>query len=125
MFLSNRNIIKTTFNRLLKIITLKRSNATWYPDSEYMQQFMGPIMYPNEITSKWKQGPWSGRSEIKEMSVKNMFLNVGCAHPAVHGVLRLVAELDGEASSKCGSKYVLICINQKYWVCGMASGIFM
>lgn len=31
-----------------------------------------------------------------EKSVKNIILNFGPQHPAAHGVLRLVMELDGE-----------------------------
>jgi NADH:ubiquinone oxidoreductase subunit D len=32
--------------------------------------------------------------------VKNMLLNVGPSHPAMHGVIRLVTELEGETVVK-------------------------
>jgi len=33
--------------------------------------------------------------------VKNFLLNFGPQHPAAHGVLRLVLELDGEVVKRC------------------------
>lgn len=48
-----------------------------------------------------------------EKSVKNIILNFGPQHPAAHGVLRLVLELDGEVrnqkSGNINTTYV-------YWV---------
>ncbi len=35
-------------------------------------------------------------SETNGMKVKHMFLNMGPSHPAMHGVVRIVLELDGE-----------------------------
>lgn len=99
MLLSSGKV--NTFKRLLKTSITKRSYAKriwWYPDAEYMKQFLGPVMYPDEVTSKWKQKPWSNQQQTKEMTVKNMVINFGCAHPAAHGLLRLVVELDGEVS---------------------------
>lgn len=34
--------------------------------------------------------------EAKSFKVKNFLLNFGPQHPAAHGVLRLILELDGE-----------------------------
>ncbi|KAL1115616.1 hypothetical protein AAG570_005906 [Ranatra chinensis] len=53
-------------------------------------------MYPNDITSKWQVTRWNSESPAPEKSVRNMVLNFGPQHPAAHGVLRLVLELDGE-----------------------------
>jgi NADH:ubiquinone oxidoreductase 49 kD subunit 7 len=36
---------------------------------------------------------------MTEHSVRNFNINFGPQHPAAHGVLRLVLELDGEVSS--------------------------
>ncbi len=36
-----------------------------------------------------------------ELPTKNMILNIGPQHPATHGVLRIVCELDGETVVKC------------------------
>jgi len=39
---------------------------------------------------------------MAEVNIKNMTLNFGPQHPAAHGVLRLVMELDGEVIERCG-----------------------
>jgi NADH-quinone oxidoreductase subunit D len=38
---------------------------------------------------------------VPDIDTQNMILNVGPQHPATHGVLRLVCELDGETIVKC------------------------
>lgn len=53
-------------------------------------------MFPDEVTSKWALPPWNGQVAPIEKAVKNITLNFGPQHPAAHGVLRLVLELDGE-----------------------------
>ncbi|CAH1164759.1 unnamed protein product [Phaedon cochleariae] len=74
----------------------KTNAAKWYPDEEWMSQFDGPVMYPDEITKHWAMQPWNAKKAPIEKAVKNMTLNFGPQHPAAHGVLRLVLELDGE-----------------------------
>lgn len=76
-----------------------RGAAKWYPDPEFMKQFSGPVMYPDEVTSLWKVPPWNSQIAPTEKSVKNLTLNFGPQHPAAHGVLRLVLELDGEVNN--------------------------
>ncbi|XP_076323480.1 NADH dehydrogenase (ubiquinone) 49 kDa subunit [Tachypleus tridentatus] len=71
-------------------------NATWFPDAEFFKQFHGPVMYPDEISSKWKLPPWNSKTPPVEKNVRNIALNFGPQHPAAHGVLRMVLELDGE-----------------------------
>ena len=74
-----------------------RGGHRWYPDSEFVQQFSGAVMYPDEITSKWKVPPYNGKmAPLPEKTVRNMSVNFGPQHPAAHGVLRMVLELDGE-----------------------------
>ncbi|CAH1959608.1 unnamed protein product [Acanthoscelides obtectus] len=70
--------------------------AKWYPDAEFFEQFKGPVMYPNEITKRFKMQPYNATSLPKELRFVNMVINFGPAHPAAHGCLRLIAELDGE-----------------------------
>lgn len=52
-------------------------------------------MYPDEHT-KWVLPAWNAKTALPEKSVKNLTINFGPQHPAAHGVLRLVMELDGE-----------------------------
>ncbi|EDO39377.1 predicted protein [Nematostella vectensis] len=51
----------------------------------------GTVMYPDENSAKWDID-----EPIPEKGVTNMTINFGPQHPAAHGVLRLVLELDGE-----------------------------
>ena len=52
------------------------------------------------------ESPWEGTKYIKELTksndkkIKNLNLNFGPQHPAAHGVLRLILELDGEVVEK-------------------------
>ena len=51
-------------------------------------------------------GRGAGDSEAKaedvpDIETKHMVLNIGPQHPATHGVLRLVCELDGETITRC------------------------
>lgn len=84
---------------LTKIISskiIKRGAARWTPDTEWIRQFDGPVMYPDETTSKWKMPPWNGKIPIPEKTFRNVIINFGPAHPAAHGVLRMMVELEGE-----------------------------
>lgn len=52
-------------------------------------------MFPDEFT-KWCPTNWNAKKKLKEMTVKNMYVNFGPAHPAAHGVLRMVLQMQGE-----------------------------
>ncbi|KAJ8920509.1 hypothetical protein NQ315_005378 [Exocentrus adspersus] len=65
-------------------------------NAEYFAQFKGPVMYPDEITSKWKIPSLNAKMPPKEVKFQNIILNFGPAHPAAHGCLRLITELEGE-----------------------------
>ena len=44
---------------------------------------------------------FQNEKNIKESSVRNFNINFGPQHPAAHGVLRMVLELDGEVVDRC------------------------
>uniref|UniRef100_A0A1B6C2M5 Complex I-49kD n=1 Tax=Clastoptera arizonana TaxID=38151 RepID=A0A1B6C2M5_9HEMI len=75
---------------------LNRYASKWWPDSEFMQDISHPVLYPDETNSHWKVDAWHNKLVLPEKKVKNLTLNFGPQHPAAHGVLRLVLELDGE-----------------------------
>lgn len=65
-------------------------------------------MYPDETSKQWAMQPWNITKAPIEKEVKNVTINFGPQHPAAHGVLRLVLELDGEVclSSYCQVNYL-------------------
>ena len=47
------------------------------------------------------RGPVLPADAPPELDSRNMLINIGPQHPATHGVLRLVLELDGETVVRC------------------------
>ena len=45
---------------------------------------------------------------MAQKEIKNYHLNFGPQHPSAHGVLRLVAEMDGEVVERCDSHIGLL-----------------
>ncbi|KAA0201546.1 hypothetical protein HAZT_HAZT005440, partial [Hyalella azteca] len=76
-----------------------RNAASWYPDEKYFKYYDVPFLWPEneELTEEMKKmTSYNGILVPEEKEVQNMMLNFGPQHPAAHGVLRLVMELDGE-----------------------------
>ncbi|XP_055685271.1 NADH dehydrogenase [ubiquinone] iron-sulfur protein 2, mitochondrial-like [Lutzomyia longipalpis] len=77
--------------------TQHRDSAKWSPDPEFMKKFDGPVMYPEKVYKTWKPVQWNAKLPLPtEKKVKNVTINFGPQHPAAHGVMRLVLELEGE-----------------------------
>nr|XP_018913190.1 PREDICTED: NADH-ubiquinone oxidoreductase 49 kDa subunit [Bemisia tabaci] len=68
----------------------------WYPDMDNMRDHAGPFIHPDGIMKRFKIKDWNQIDNPIEKTVKNMIINFGPQHPAAHGVLRLVLELEGE-----------------------------
>ncbi|KAK0166887.1 hypothetical protein PV327_004358 [Microctonus hyperodae] len=79
----------------LSAFNQKRNAGAWYPDAEFLRQYNGPVLYPADGV-KWEYAPPENVPICFEKNVKNTRINFGPQHPAAHGVLRLVLELEGE-----------------------------
>ncbi|XP_050328987.1 NADH-ubiquinone oxidoreductase 49 kDa subunit [Bactrocera neohumeralis] len=72
----------------------RKESKHWYPDPEYMKQFEGCVI-DDKDTSRFDR--WSGKIPPQiDRSFRSKFINFGPAHPAAHGVLRMVLQLDNE-----------------------------
>ncbi|ALC45296.1 CG11913 [Drosophila busckii] len=73
-----------------------RDTHYWYPDPEYLKQYEAKVMYP--MGDEWKQRPNpNGMDRVPtDRTFRTKFINFGPAHPAAHGVLRMILELDSE-----------------------------
>lgn len=103
MFVNRGN---SFFNNLIKFSRVFKQNqqhysTKWYPDPEFIKQFSAPVMYPDTNTAKCLMPPWNHQITPTEKKVRNLTINFGPQHPAAHGVLRLVMELDGETVMRC------------------------
>lgn len=78
----------------------------WVPDLKFLASTGGPYLVYSGAEKEWKVTGW--HDEIRdydlqdvfyyEKKVKNVCMNFGPQHPAAHGVLRLILELEGEVS---------------------------
>lgn len=74
----------------------------WYPDIKYYKAQQGPFLNYEGLDYRWKQPGWHEHLCIDtaagtvEKKTKNVTINFGPQHPAAHGVLRLILELEGE-----------------------------
>ncbi|XP_068157681.1 NADH-quinone oxidoreductase subunit D [Drosophila tropicalis] len=68
----------------------------WYPDPEFYKDFDKVVMFPTG--DQWKQRPNTKgkKAPLVDRTFRSKFINFGPAHPAAHGVLRMILELDNE-----------------------------
>lgn len=85
------------FYRLFRYQSRRNYGARWQPDTEWLKTFDGPVLY-NEAHKNWGMEPsdFLPKAPDFERKIKNMVINFGPQHPAAHGVLRLILELEGE-----------------------------
>merc|ERR1712168_1344829 len=79
---------------------LQNRQKQWQPDVEWTEQYAGAVMYPTALNEKWVPPPWNDKDAPMEKEVSNLTINFGPQHPAAHGVLRLVLQLDGETVTR-------------------------
>ena len=83
---------------------------TGHTEVRYSEEHKKVINEPVKLEQNYRnfdyESPWEGTEYIKDLSkiddkkIKNLNLNFGPQHPAAHGVLRLILELDGEVVEK-------------------------
>lgn len=77
----------------------KVAAARWQPDAKYYEAYDKALIYAKD-EGEFSVLPWNNKLQPPtEKNVQNVTLNFGPQHPAAHGVLRLVLELEGEVSS--------------------------
>ena len=80
------------------------AGAVWYPEKEDFYKYIGENYLENvanlQKDPKWQppvlHNPITKPDGPPVKTIKNMRVNFGPQHPAAHGVLRLVLELEGE-----------------------------
>ncbi|XP_017855772.1 PREDICTED: NADH-quinone oxidoreductase subunit D [Drosophila arizonae] len=73
-----------------------RHSHSWYPDPEFLKESENIVFYP--VGDEWKKPPNPKGKVVPPMdrTFRSKFVNFGPAHPAAHGVLRMMLELDNE-----------------------------
>jgi len=86
---------------------IKRT-AIWQPDAKYRAQYDAPFLVPDGV--ELPKEAWDAYAKTPkvphqfiapEVTFENIQINFGPVHPAAHGVLRLILELDGETVVRC------------------------
>ena len=55
----------------------------------------------------------AGAGELRDLDGEKMILNMGPSHPATHGVLRIILELDGEIITRRRRTWVICIVGTK------------
>lgn len=76
----------------------RRGVKQWQPDIQFLEQFNQQVLYsPDKIN--WtppNKEPVIVQTVYADQTIQNIKVNFGPQHPAAHGVLRLILELEGE-----------------------------
>ncbi|XP_046659207.1 NADH dehydrogenase [ubiquinone] iron-sulfur protein 2, mitochondrial-like [Homalodisca vitripennis] len=93
-----RVTLKRMLQKSFSVTSQGRSSTKWYPDAEFLKNWNNHFLHVDEkkVDPKWKITDYYLKEKPLETTVKNITMNFGPNHPAAHGVLRLVMELDGE-----------------------------
>ncbi|EFN70526.1 NADH dehydrogenase [ubiquinone] iron-sulfur protein 2, mitochondrial [Camponotus floridanus] len=86
-------------NNAPAIVNVQHRNAhQWNPDKEFLEHWSKPLVYCNEQIDWKPPRPESmiAHPSVAQQTIENIKINFGPQHPAAHGVLRLILELDGE-----------------------------
>lgn len=94
MFAATRLVIRKFDKFTINILV--RGVKRWGCDADFVLEYDKQVMYPVGKFARYPRPIWNAKIEPKEVQVYNMVVNFGPAHPAAHGVLRLVTHLQGE-----------------------------
>ncbi|KAI0983120.1 hypothetical protein GJ496_003171 [Pomphorhynchus laevis] len=83
---------RTVVNPIYQIIR----NHQYYYTAKDLKALEDDYFVIPEAKSTWKLPPLNVKQRRKEVTYENAVMNFGPQHPAAHGVLRLILELDGE-----------------------------
>lgn len=96
-----KNLLKTSLNKPVVStfnVEQKRLSSYYGEPAAFKKHEQGILLFNDDASEKWKRLPHNlNKAENFNTTVgQNVILNFGPQHPAAHGVLRLVLELDGE-----------------------------
>ncbi|CAH8456024.1 unnamed protein product [Schistosoma bovis] len=74
---------------------LTRCSSRWVPDKKFMDELKETLYHPEAVKRNTTVQPID-LFNVSHQEVQSVHLNFGPQHPAAHGVLRLIMELDGE-----------------------------
>ncbi|KAL3320150.1 NADH dehydrogenase Fe-S protein subunit 2 ndufs2 [Cichlidogyrus casuarinus] len=83
------------YERIITVFLLFSNASRWMPTQEFSEKLSNAI-YRNDSIDAFLKKPPKDIYTQKHYEIQTVQLNFGPQHPAAHGVLRLIMELDGE-----------------------------